>query len=428
MPLTGVELALRGLKVAALVAAVALYALAYAGGGGARSAGGGKGTLTLAWQIGGEPGVDKLVKSFERSHPGIKVKTSYYPVPTYGATIQTRFQGGAGPDLVFGAPGNGALTGLGILQDQGRLYDLAREPFATSVPRDTLLWKGGTLYGVPLGAIPLGLVYNVKALADAGIAVPQSFPDLLAACRQRAQQGKALIDIAVQNAAGGALVADMLAGQWVYAKDPGWNDERTAGKVTFAGSPLWRAVFAHFLQMNGAGCYPKGAAGTSLAQAIGLLVTGEAPITVLPADGAVSLKTVVKGVQFGFAAFPGDTAATTVLPIAFSQAIGVNRASKDLASARAFAAYAAEPAHQRLLANALGVPSVTQIRQGRSTPVLRGVTPLIKQHRTSSDGTLTFPNPNVETVLANGLASVLTRQKSVDDVLSALDAAWDKGR
>jgi ABC-type glycerol-3-phosphate transport system substrate-binding protein len=137
---------------------------------------------------------------------------------------------------------------------------------------------------------------------------------------------------------------------------------------------------------------------------------------------------VVKGVRFGFAAFPGDTAATTALPIAFSQAIGVNRASKDLASARAFAAYAAEPAHQRLLANALGVPSVTQIRQGQSTPVLRGVTPLIKQHRTSSDGTLTFPNPNVETVLANGLASVLTRQKSVDDVLSALDAAWDKGR
>jgi raffinose/stachyose/melibiose transport system substrate-binding protein len=429
MPLTRFELARRVLKVAALVAAVALYAVAYASGGAEGDDSGGKSTLTLSWQIGGEPGVQPLIKGFEHTHPGVKVKVTYYPVPTYAQTIQTRFQGGAGPDLVFGAPGNGGLTGLGILQDQGRLYDLAREPYATSIPRDALLWRRGTLYGIPLGAVPLGFVYNIKALADDGITPPKSFPELLATCKRRAADGKALVDIAVQNVAGGSLIAGALAGQFVYAKDPAWNDKRNAGKVTFAGSPLWRDVFAKYLDMKSAGCYPKAAAGTSLAQAIGLLVTGDAPMTILPADGAISLKTVVEGVEFGFAAFPGDTAQSTVLPVAFGQAIGLNNSSKHLSAARDFMAYAAQPAQQKLLANGLGVPSVAQVQNGQGvTPVLRGVASLIKQRRTSQDGTLTFPNPGIMTALANGLTSTLTGQKSVDDVLGELDKAWEKSR
>src|SRR3974390_2925736 len=58
-----------------------------------------------------------------------------------------------------------------------------------------------------------------------------------------------------------------LAVATVYGKDSHWNAELKAGTVSFDGTPGWHVALQEFVDMNTAGCFQPGAAGTTSASA-----------------------------------------------------------------------------------------------------------------------------------------------------------------
>jgi raffinose/stachyose/melibiose transport system substrate-binding protein len=382
-------------------------------------------TLRMSWQAGGwSVAIDALVKNFERQYPDIQIKTEYAPIPTYGQVIQTQFQAGNGPDVVFGSPGTGIANGLGILWKAGRLVDLSKEKWAKRIGKDTLLWNGKSLYGLPIGVFPLGVIYNKALYQQLKLTIPKTFSQLLANCRQATSRGKVAFTLA---GAFPPIYAMAVAGTYVMGVDPNWNEKRAAGKATFTSSPLWRKALQRVLDMKAAGCWPQEVASLQIPQAIALLGSGQAAAYVAPGDATATIRAANPQLDLGMYPFPGDTAAATRVVIAYGQAIGINKSSPHVAEAKKFLAFAAREGQSKVLAHFMGIPTVTEGKQGKLPGYMSDLVSALKAKKTATQAYLPWPNPDVyNTALSQGVTGLLTGQLSIDDVLRNMDAAWSR--
>ncbi|MCU1481846.1 MAG: extracellular solute-binding protein family 1 [Subtercola sp.] len=402
---------------------VALALLAGCSGG---QTGDGKTTLQMTWQAGQEKAVDPVVQAFEKANPNITVNVQYLPVDTYGQVVQTRFQSGNGPDIVWGSPGTGNSNAIGLLNQQGKILDLSALPFASSVPTITGLWADKVLYGVPVGVFPVGLAVNMTALKASGTTIPTTFADLLTQCKTAANSGSSFVSIAGQGSGLGSLFLAAMASQSVLGTNPNWVDDRNAGTTTFAATPAWQDTISQFVAMKDAGCYPQGAASIDTGTQISDLAGGKSVTGVVPADALSQALASAPGADFQMVPFPGSSVAATRLPVSFGQGIAINKASKNIPQAETFLEYLQEPATQSLLASGLGAVTLSDYNAGTLPASLSGIQSAVSAKQTVAYIALQFPNPNVLTVLGNDVTGLLTGQTSNDDALTNLDTAWDQ--
>lgn len=401
----------------------AVVLLAGCAGGGADD---GKAELQMTWQAGQEAAVDPVIAAFEKANPDIAVKVQYLPVDTYGQVVQTRFQSGNGPDLVWGSPGTGNPNALGLLEAQGNLVDLSDQAYADSVPDITGLRTGDVLYGIPVGVFPIGMAVNTTALEASGTTVPTTFDELLDQCRIAADNGYSFVSIAGQGSGLGSLFLATLASQWVLEKNPDWIEQRLAGETTIAGTPEWKTTIDRYVAMKDADCYPQGAASTDTGQQIADLSAGKSVTGVVPADAIVQIAAGAPDAKFEMYPFPGDTVESTRLPISFGQGLGINKASKHVEAAEAFLTFLQKPENQKLLADGLGAVSLGDYNDGNLTGIIASLSDIIASGQTVAYMPLQFPNPDVLTVLGNDVTGLLTGQITEEDALTNLDTAWDK--
>ncbi|MFE5245099.1 MULTISPECIES: extracellular solute-binding protein [unclassified Streptomyces] len=175
----------RGITATALVAALALAATACGSDdetGGSKSSGELSGTVTW-WDtssVGTEDKVfKKLAEGFEKEHPKVDVKYVNVPFGEAQNKFKNAAQAGAGaPDVIrsevawtpeFADLGYLApLDGTAALKDQDDFLDQA----AASTK-----YKGKT-YAVPQVIDSMGIFYNKKMFADAGVEPPATIADL----------------------------------------------------------------------------------------------------------------------------------------------------------------------------------------------------------------------------------------------------------
>ncbi|MCL6547814.1 MAG: ABC transporter substrate-binding protein [Alicyclobacillus sp.] len=145
-------------------------------GGGSGSSSGNPVTLTMWQQWGGgheEAALKEIIKEYERSHPNVIIKE--VPV-TDNSKILTAISGGNPPDIID----LGSSSVIGEWASKGALTDLtpyisADKSFHKSafVPAS---WEPvtyqGKIYGLPFMNFDVGLLYNKKLFAQAGIAGP----------------------------------------------------------------------------------------------------------------------------------------------------------------------------------------------------------------------------------------------------------------
>ncbi|MFC6825136.1 ABC transporter substrate-binding protein [Halopelagius fulvigenes] len=160
-----------------------------AGTGGGESTDGGSGettTLTVAsWGEGLEREiVTGILKEYENSTDGVKVKYQNTPNEQFYQNLQTQFAGGKEPDVFYmiadEAPQfmrNGALLGVGSELKNDEEYnfddilDNLLKPFTYK----------GTVYGIPKDFTPVGLFYNTDHLETAGVSAPTTWSELRSA-------------------------------------------------------------------------------------------------------------------------------------------------------------------------------------------------------------------------------------------------------
>ncbi|WP_309082958.1 sugar ABC transporter substrate-binding protein [Chelativorans sp.] len=125
------------------------------------------------------------VKKFEEANPGIKVNVTDYTWPDYQDSLVLRFRGGTQTDVLYGGQdwlpawaSAGWLAPLEEIAPEGMIDTLTKEMAGFALSDVTY---GEKVYGLPYYADTISFLYNKNLLDEHGIAVPQSWEDVMAA-------------------------------------------------------------------------------------------------------------------------------------------------------------------------------------------------------------------------------------------------------
>jgi raffinose/stachyose/melibiose transport system substrate-binding protein len=421
----------RRLTQVSLLLAVALAALAGTADTNAKP----QATVTLKFIAqstgqGGNGPMSAVIANFEKANPDIKVEQEYLPIgTTYANALRTRLQSGNAPDVFYVSAGSGGLQSVLPLARAGFVADLAKRPWAKRVPANSrsLYYIGNKLYAVPIQLVPVGVMYQPNIYSQLGIRVPTTTAQLLAACRTAKSKGKAgLLNVAGASVQNAALLATTIAASYVQSRDPNWSDKRAQNRVTFAGTAGWRTTLQRILDMKNAGCFPPGVEALDNVPATGQFVSGNVPSWVLPSSIIGLMKGINKDIQINFYPFPGDTAAATRATASPTDAIAVYSRTRNRDAALKFGDFWAREGQSRLYASLTGGISLHQADTGQKLrPELNGISSLLKtKTKVHPSINLDWRNPEVFNLLGQGVQGLLTGQRTVDQILRAMDAAW----
>jgi len=241
--------------VLALLATGALAAVTASSGQASSKAGG---TLTVSdWEFtenGVGPHMERVLKTFEKSHPGVTVKFQTMSYDTYAPTIKTQIGAHGGPDIMVNVDSTYAA-----LQAANDLYPItsltAAEKRALQPANQTAVVKSNR-YGLIWETVIYDFLYNKVLLNTAGITkAPTNFSTFLADCKAvKAKTGK-----------WGYAARNMLneteswyedfTGTWIYGFGGGWTN--AAGKWTI-DSPQNIAAVNAFNRVYHSGCMDTG--------------------------------------------------------------------------------------------------------------------------------------------------------------------------
>jgi raffinose/stachyose/melibiose transport system substrate-binding protein len=144
-------------------------------------------TLSLIWfKNDVDTQMKELVAEFQKEHPNITINVESIGDGKSEEVVKSRFAAGKGPDI-FTVAGP-----AGIDQYKESLADLTNEPWVSRATPYLVeeMSKDGVVYGMPYLIEGMGLVYNKKVFADAGITqLPTNFTELKAVVEQLKAKG-----------------------------------------------------------------------------------------------------------------------------------------------------------------------------------------------------------------------------------------------
>jgi len=394
--------------------------------GGDDGGGGGDGPVTLRFIAGQSVklGWDPVVETFNSSHTDIKVEVQYLESARLGQLVSTQIQAGNAPDIVYANPGSGGgATGLDLykLAKAGQLEPLPDEPWATDVP-DVIkpaVTVDGKVYGVLASISSYGVLYDLDALKEIGKDVPRSWDELIELCAAAREHGRWFTGSSGM-AADNRVTLQSLAAAFVYGPDPDWDRKRAAGEVTFASSPGWRQVMQRVKQMIDAKCYAPGAAGRTRDESLKLVEEGKTVGSVTTSAAYEYRRAQNDDAPpevFGLAPDPKGT-----IPLGLT-GLSVSSTSDHKEQAMEFVKYVAE--HREVFSEPMGNFTPEQLEQGSLPEFMSGLDEMAAEGRyTLAAGTM-WANSAVLRAAMEQMTGLHTGQASVNDVLKAMDEAWD---
>jgi len=317
-----------------------------------------------------------------------------------------------------------------VLAKAGHLAPLVNAPWTRwSLPLVTSLGKyGAGLYAFEPALNPYGMITNDALFAKLGLKVPETFSQLLSVCKAVKANGT-VAALFNGGGAGSQFMINSLAVTTVYGRDSKWAAKLKAGTVSFSGSPGWHQALQRFVELNASGCFDPGVAGVAnppLAQ----FAQGGALMLVTNSAQKGSLDTFKPQFPYSFHPFPGGTVpGQTVTMIQLGPALSVNAHSnpEKQAAARAFIDFVARPAQNALLARATGFLTQREFLRQELPSFMQSMAPVFATHAYAVNPVFTWWNPDVGLVLQQDGVGLLTGQRTVDQVLQAMDAAWKRG-
>src|SRR5688500_13100779 len=123
------------------------------------------------------------------------------------------------------------------------------------------------------GSNVIGALYNKAAFKRAGVAIPRTWSELVAACDRFRRSGIAPIAVGNQTPWVAQLINYALAPTHAYANQPDLDRELRAGRTTFTRSG-WREAFTRYVELSRRGCFQADPNGTSLERAEAMVARG----------------------------------------------------------------------------------------------------------------------------------------------------------
>jgi raffinose/stachyose/melibiose transport system substrate-binding protein len=411
-----------------VILAAAVLAL---GGGAAESHAAGRDTpITLTFIANSiqQPAFDVLIPNFERVYPNITVNAVYEPTTVQYQLTTVELQAGNAPDLITSWPGCGTVISVCLLAKEGHLAPMVGVPWtrlsSPLVISASKYSKGLFVYSPSVSF--RGVFTDDTLFRKLGLAVPQTFPQLLAVCRQAKTAGTvAFLTTSLSN-----LVLNF-ALTTVYANDSHWGAELRAGKVSFEGTPGWHEALQEFVDMIGAGCFEPGAATDSAAPAaLNEFAQGQALMVAALSSNRGLI--AAASPQFAYTQHPvpnGSAPGKTLGYITLGSGPAVNAhspAAKQVA-AQLFVNFVARPKQDALDAELNGGLSQYEFIKGQVPAYMSSFGPLLAAHEYALDPSQNWWNPDVLQTLTSDVVGLFTGQTTIDGILKAMDAAWQEG-
>jgi raffinose/stachyose/melibiose transport system substrate-binding protein len=285
----------------------------------------------------------------------------------------------------------------------------------------------GKTYGVPSSSQVLGSIFNTGLAASAGVSVTasSSISDVTAQCSKAVAKGQSIYGLAGSVPQNTGLMSADIAASSVYGVNPNWNQDRADGKTTFAGTPGWQQALQAVIDLNTNKCFQPGAAGAGFdaltngaasGKLYGFFAPGGAAKDIMEASGGRAKLDVLP--------MPAPSGTKQVLSLSSNTGLAGNAASKSPNLVQKFLAFSVSPAEAKKIAVAQGAIPVGQVTSADLLPQYAQVASLITSGATVPFGPDAWPNPQVYNALGTGVTGLLTGQKTISDVLNAMDAAW----
>lgn len=391
---------------------------------------GGTVTIRFASQNTSQPAFSLLVKEFEAAHPNIKVQAQYVESTQYNTQISTQLAAGSAPDVFIAFPGTGTLPAVQVMAKAGYLADLSSLGFGSQLPSllKPEITDGNKVYAWPIGESDYFMIYNKELFAKLHLSIPTTYAQLAQICTVAKAAGKTAIEYGGGGIPTNGVVALSLATATVYAQQPDWTAERTAGSVKFTDNAGWEAALQEIVNLKNDGCFNQGAAGTTTQDQFAQLTSGAALMTFGHSQYvglANAATTATSPFKLGVFPFPAQTAADRRIPVAYPTQLVVNAKSQQLAAAEEFIKFATEPTVADQIAAANGFISLSDIAAGKR-PAYE--TPILSMLNDSSDTVpfplFAWPVPTVFVTLSSDVQGLLTGQTTVGSTLTDLDKGW----
>ncbi|MBF4457966.1 ABC transporter substrate-binding protein [Pseudoclavibacter sp. VKM Ac-2867] len=400
-----------------------------ASGGGGDTAGGGatEFSLTYATSNNFENPYEALATAYMEANPDVKITLNPQPNDRYGETLRTQLQAGNAPDVIQTAPGAGQGQAALSLAEAGFLAPLD-DSNAGVLPegQEALFTYEDQIVAQPVDFTVSGFVYSNASADAAGVsAYPGDAAALLSTCPTLSGEGKSMIALAGAAGPNTGMTALSIAASRVYADTPDWNDQRTAGDVTFADSQGWKDTLQTIVDLNEAGCFQAGAEGAGFDVITNNISQGTSLGAFIPGSAVTELLTANPNLDFSIEAFPSEAGAKPGILASSNYSLSVNAASDKQEAAQAFLDWVAQPEGAKIFSDVSGSLPIT----GLEDYPFEG-TEYANIQELLLDGSFTalpisfWPNPSVYEALQTGVQGLLTGQTNVDGVLASMDAAW----
>lgn len=424
----------RGIRIGAIAAAAASALLlagcgASGGNGGSTDGGSTSFSFTFATSNNLESPYETLAKEYMDANPGVTITTNPTPNDKYGETIRTQLQAGNAADVIQTTPGSGDARGIIPLAEAGFLEPLG-ETAASLVPADSesIFQIDGKTYGQPLDFTVGAIVASIGTLNMNGIdEFPITESDFFDVCSQLAADGKSLIALAGAAGPNTGLTAQAIAATRVYAADPDWNQQRAAGETTFAESEGWKDTLQTIIDLSDGGCFQDGAEGGGFDAITNGLSQGTSVGGFIPSGAAIEIsKAAPAEANFKVEAFPPADGGEARVLASSNYTLSINAASKAKDAAADFLEWmASDEAQQRYYELSGELPISGYQDLDLSDTIYSSVVDLIADGAYSPLPNNIWPNPSVYEALQVGVQGLLTGQKTTDQVLADMDAAWE---
>lgn len=414
----------RNIAVVAGVAALALGLAACSSPSSSGSNGSGD-ALTIATTSNNQAPMEAVVEAYEEQ-TGLDINLTVADTGQFQTTIRTQLSSGTAPDVFTVWAGGGNPGAIDVLQGAGYLADLSDRDWVGKVDPGTAetLQIDGATYGLPSKLDAVGTIYNTATLAELGLEIPTTYSELLDYCADVQAAGKVAFALGIQTEWVTQLIPYALVASTVYADDPDFDAQLTAGDATFAGSG-WADAFEKSLEMSEAGCFNDDPLGTDVTASYNLVHTGQTVgvVQVLASFPQIS-STAPEGTEFGFFPLPGDDSGTTAIPRGIGVSFAVNENAKNKDNALDFVDWLATPEATSIWFEAApGIPALTDVSV-ELDPVMQTAADLIAEGDTAPMPDQGWPNAKAQSALFIGVQQLFSGQSDVDGVLRAMDEAF----
>jgi raffinose/stachyose/melibiose transport system substrate-binding protein len=363
-------------------------------------------------------------EAFQKAYPQYNVvfreagQTGFYQ-----PAVATALQAGNAPDVFMTAPGVGQVHSTVTLGKAGYLMDLSVTKAKTFNPAAEagFLNVGKKVYGLGLGLVLGTTLYNKTLYEKDGLGKwPTTFADLLKKCAAAQDKGKTLYALAGAMGPNAGISSLTMAG--LTYKDATWTAKRLANKVSFSTDLGWRRNLQNIVDMNNAGCFQKGVAGSGANIFSDIFFAQKTYAIFAPASLSVAWGgNFPAGTELRATYIPAANAKDTVVPASTNYALSVNAKTKAPTAAKAFINYMTGAGSNIFM----GSGGYIGYGKGATAKVqYEYLMPFVKAGRTYPLPNNAFTNGKVYESLQKGVQGLLLGSTTITKVLGAMDKNW----